>query len=76
MHLNEILDKAGNTTLAKTLDQNHGCLERNLENEFQQRLQSIIKVECYEDYLNLIGLKVESPEQSHEKIIQAIKNSR
>ena len=69
LHLNQILEKAGNITLTKTLDQNHGCLDRALENDFQKRLQSIIKVENYQDYLNLIGLKVESPEQSHEKII-------
>ena len=76
MHLNQILEKAGNTTLSKSLDQNHGCLDREIENEFQQRLFSIMKVEDYQDYLTQIGMKVEGEEESHEKIIQAIKNSR
>jgi len=35
-----------------------------------------MKVEDYQDYLTQIGMKVEGEEESHEKIIQAIKNSR
>ena len=32
-----------------------------------------MKVEDYQDYLTQIGMKVEGEEESHEKIIQAIK---
>ena len=76
LHLYDTVQKAGNQTLAKELDSNHGCLDRNLENEFQQKLFSIIKVESYTDYLSTLGLEVEDDEASHTKIVDAFKNSR
>jgi len=72
----DTIQKAGNQPLAKTLDANYGCLDRKLENEFQQKLFSIIKVESYTDYLKTLGLPVENDAQSHIKIVQAFKNSR
>lgn len=52
-----------------SLDQNFGCLEMGIENEFQKNVFEILEVDDFLKYYKRIGVKVKTDEQLYEKLI-------
>jgi len=51
------------------MDDNHGCLDRDLENKFQQALFAIPGVDSYKKYFQEIGLDLKDDKEIYEKLI-------
>ena len=65
------------TEFAKLLDSNHGCLSAQQEDSFQQDIFKLQEVDNLLDYYKILGIEnVETDKQLHERLVQAIKNSR
>ena len=80
-HLNKTFekltdDKQNLGELSKLMDANHGCLDREIENQFQQDLFSIMKIDSYQKYFKEIGMDIVDNTDVYQKLIQAVKNSR
>lgn len=82
-HLNNTINKVVGETnrnfesLVKAMDENHGCLSTELENELQKNLFSIQEVEDFYGYYRTLGIKnVSNDKELNDKLIQAVKNSR
>lgn len=55
---------------SKILDDNHGCMAKELENEFQQQLFKANKNESFEGYFKALGINIEGGEKGvYEKLI-------
>lgn len=69
-------DKKNLGKLSELMDSNFGCLNREVENQFQQDMFSIFKIESYQQYYKEIGLNISEEKDIYERLIQAVKNSR
>ena len=54
--------------VSQVVDKNYGCLDRDLENEFQADIQTIIKTDDFQAYYKVIGIEM-TEKKLYEKLI-------